>query len=109
MPSPSLRLSPCENPVWRKIWDGQKISGLRAELYPYQRHTVASMLQNEMDPTVIADPLYFPLHTVDKRSIFLCIDTIDIRLEQPTVPTVRGGVLCEGPGEGFLGVLSTPY
>lgn len=100
VPPPLLLLSPsgCKNSLWHIIWDTQEIPGLCTPLFEYQRHTVARMLQMEMDPSEISDPLYVPLHTMDKRAIFLRIESLDVKLEQPTVPAIRGGLLCQGPG-----------
>jgi len=64
----------------------------------YQRRSVAAMLHRELDVRDVPDPLYIPLTTVDKRKIFVQLETMEIRQECPMTTPCRGGILCEEPG-----------
>lgn len=76
--------------------------GLRtsSKLYKYQRHSVAAMLQRELDRRDVPDPLFIPMTAVDGRGFFLQPGTMEVLLERPRVAPCQGGILCEELGSG---------
>jgi hypothetical protein len=75
------------------------IEGMRSELYPYQRRSVAAMIQKETQPVDIPDPLFVPIVGIDGSEFSLQPATTEILQERPMVQQNRGGVLCEELGE----------
>lgn len=74
------------------------ISGMRSTLHQYQRRSVAAMVQREMMPDTILDPLYVPVHGLDGRIFYMQPATMEILQSCPTVSQNRGGILCEELG-----------
>ncbi|GJE96414.1 DEAD/DEAH box helicase [Phanerochaete sordida] len=83
-----------------EVLDGAEIPGLKSTLYTYQRRSVAAMMQRELQPGVIPDPLYVPLHGIDGSVFYFQPATMEVLRECPTVAQTRGGILCEELGTG---------
>lgn len=56
------------------------------------------MLQKELDPRNVPDPLFIPLSTVDSKTFYLQPGTMEILFERPSMAPCRGGILCEELG-----------
>jgi hypothetical protein len=76
------------------------VPGLRSTLYQYQCRTVAAMLAREIRPGSNPSPLYLTLHGPEGSCFHLQPTTMEVLLEGPTTPSIRGGVLCEELGTG---------
>ncbi|KAA1469224.1 hypothetical protein DENSPDRAFT_795695 [Dentipellis sp. KUC8613] len=101
---PSPRIHPPSDshggPLIQHVLSGGDIEGLHSRLYPYQRETVAAMLQKELQPVDIPDPLYIPLSGLDGSVFYLQPGTMELLKDQPMVSQVKGGILCEELGTG---------
>jgi SNF2 family DNA or RNA helicase len=76
------------------------VEGLKADMYLYQRHSAAMMLQKEAQPAHIIDPRL--RHMVDQRGITWYCDTDSgLCLREPRrYEAAKGGVLAETMGLG---------
>jgi len=76
------------------------IAGLKTTLYPYQRRSVAAMLQRESDPAKVLDPRKPRYHDLNQQPFYLDVfDGVLLRHAQLyTKP--RGGILAETMGYG---------
>ncbi|KAM0251245.1 hypothetical protein ACHAP5_001843 [Fusarium lateritium] len=85
--------------VARDILAGH-ISGLKTELYPYQRRSSAMMLQKEVQPQQVLDPRL--LHVQDQEGGVWYMDpVIGTILKEPRYyDGVSGGILAEEMGSG---------
>jgi len=63
------------------------------------------MLQKELDPQDVPDPLYISVQALDGRVFYLQPGTSEILLERPMTAPCRGGILCEELGNGKLDVV----
>jgi hypothetical protein len=104
LPSPAINPEFAE-PLPSGLLAGQPIDGLRSVLYPYQRRSVAAMIQKELYPGNILDPLYIPITGIDDRTFYLHPVKWEILRECPTVAQDRGGVLCEELGKAQVVLL----
>ena len=75
--------------------------GMRSTLYTYQRRSVAAMLQTELDPRDVPDPLYISARTIDGRDFYLQPGTMEILLQRPMTAPCKGGILCEELGKNW--------
>lgn len=104
LPSPQITTSSipseCGNIVGRLLNFRDDLGGLgmRSTLYKYQRRSVASMLQKELDPRDVPDPLFIPLVGVNGEEFYFQPGTMEILRERPMVAPNRGGILCEELG-----------
>ncbi|KII88156.1 hypothetical protein PLICRDRAFT_175794 [Plicaturopsis crispa FD-325 SS-3] len=77
------------------------IKGMRSVLYPYQRRSVAAMMQREHSPRDIPDPLYVPIVGMTGQDTFYLQPAhMEVLRDRPRVTQNRGGVLCEELGTG---------
>ncbi|KAF8844559.1 hypothetical protein BDN67DRAFT_1000237 [Paxillus ammoniavirescens] len=79
---------------------GKPIWGLRSNLYGYQRQSVATMIQKEMNTGPVPDPLYITLTCMSGTKCYLQPSTMSLLRERPMVTSARGGILCEELGSG---------
>lgn len=76
---------------------------MRTLLHRYQRRSVAAMLERELYPGAMPDPLFVPVHGVDgiaTTNFYIQPATMEILQERPNVERTRGGILCEELGTG---------
>ncbi|KAG6849539.1 hypothetical protein H0H93_007627 [Arthromyces matolae] len=99
-PSPSVTIGHDITTRLLDLSDDLDGLGMRSRLYHYQRRSVAAMLQRELDPSDIPDPLYVALQTVTGESFYLQPGTMEILREQPITTPGRSGILCEELGTG---------
>ncbi|KAF4336307.1 DNA repair rad8 [Fusarium beomiforme] len=103
IPSPNPRISRIEEKYSRSamcdLLDG-RISGLKSELYPYQRRSSAMMLQKELQPERVLDPRL--LHVKDQEEGSWYIDNVagTVLKEPRHYDGVSGGILAEEMGSG---------
>ena len=57
-------------------------------------------MQRELQPGVIPDPLYVPIHGIDGSNFYFQPATMEVVHDRPTVAQTRGGILCEELGTG---------
>ncbi|KAI0070956.1 hypothetical protein K474DRAFT_1776489 [Panus rudis PR-1116 ss-1] len=76
------------------------VLGLRTKLYPYQRRSIVAMLEKELNPSSVPDPLYIPIKGMDGKEFYLQPATLELLAERPRMQQVRGGILCEELGTG---------
>ncbi|KAG6812075.1 hypothetical protein H0H92_004541 [Tricholoma furcatifolium] len=74
--------------------------GMRSSLYNYQRRSVATMLQRELDPSDVPDPLFLSLKSMTHEVFYLQPGTMEVLRERPTAATSQSGILCEELGTG---------
>lgn len=99
LPSPSVREDdPALLPLARDILCGADIPGMVTSLHKYQRRSVAAMVQRELQPGSMLDPLYVPIHGMDGTTFYLQPATMEILRDCPLVFQGRGGILCEELG-----------
>ncbi|KAI0784409.1 SNF2 family N-terminal domain-containing protein [Abortiporus biennis] len=77
-----------------------KMSGMRSTLHPYQRRSVAAMMEKELHSRPIPDPLYLSIRGIDGRIFYMQPATLEVLSEQPMVSQSNGGILCEELGTG---------
>ena len=99
LPSPCISPDHPVSSLTHSVLSGDEIEGMRSELYPYQRHSVAAMIQKETQPLDIPDPLFIAILGIDGSEFYLQPATMEILQERPMVQQNRGGVLCEELGE----------
>lgn len=75
---------------------------MRSTLFPYQRRTLARMLQQEISPKTAPDPTYVPIRSITDSSatFYLCPTTLEVRSKPEHYAQTRGGILCEEMGSG---------
>lgn len=75
---------------------------MRSALYPYQRRSVAAMMDRELprhSHGLIDDPLFIPLFKVNKEGImYLNPGQMMLHQSRPQISIGRGGILCEELG-----------
>ncbi|KAG6864745.1 hypothetical protein C0991_007420 [Blastosporella zonata] len=100
-PKPTLT-SGWENITSRLLDFSDDLSGLamRSHLYNYQRRSVAAMLQKELDPTDVPDPLFISLESLAMETFYLQPGTMEVLRERPTTAASQSGILCEELGTG---------
>ena len=99
LPSPRISPDHTVSDLAYSVLSGEEIEGMRSRLYPYQRRSVAAMVQKETQPVDIPDPLFIPIVGIDGSEFYLQPATMEILQERPMVQQNRGGVLCEELGE----------
>ena len=101
LPSPAIHEDQYASvPLAHEILGGAPISGLKSSLYAYQRRSVAAMIQRELQPGSIPDPLYVPLYGLGGTNFYFQPATMEVLRDCPTVAQTRGGILCEELGTG---------
>lgn len=75
--------------------------GMRSKLFKYQRRSVATLLQKEMNLSAIPDPLYIQKADLHGNTFYLQPGRMEILRERPMVSPARGGILCEELGKYF--------
>ncbi|KAI6005771.1 P-loop containing nucleoside triphosphate hydrolase protein [Pisolithus albus] len=87
-------------PLAREVTEGKPVWGLRSHLYSYQRRSVAVMIEKELSPLPVPDPLYVAVTSVRGDRYYFQPSTMTILREPPMVAPGRGGILCEELGTG---------
>ncbi|KAJ3530656.1 hypothetical protein NM688_g7678 [Phlebia brevispora] len=104
LPSPSTRDEPGDSLITKVLGKTSRFSRMRTTLYSYQRRSVAAMVERELHPGTVPDPLFVPIHRVEgaagQETFFLQPATMEILRERPSVAQIRGGILCEELGTG---------
>ncbi|KAG6873801.1 hypothetical protein C0995_011026 [Termitomyces sp. Mi166 len=100
-PNPAITIG-WENVTGRLLDFSDDLSGfgMRSSLYNYQRRSVAAMIQRELDPADIPDPLFIPLQSMRGETFHLQPGTMEILRERPTTQASQSGILCEELGTG---------
>jgi hypothetical protein len=99
LPSPYIRPDHTAFSLIHDVLSGGEIYGMRSTLFPYQRRSVAAMIQKETQPIDIPDPLFVSIVGIDGSEFHLQPATMEILQERPMVQQNRGGILCEELGE----------
>lgn len=76
------------------------VTGLKTQLYPYQKRSVAAMVKKEADPAKIRDPRKHKMLDIYGQSFFLDFNDGALYRSQPLYHEPRGGVLAETMGYG---------
>ncbi|KAI6045621.1 hypothetical protein EDC04DRAFT_2634069 [Pisolithus marmoratus] len=84
----------------REIADGKPVRGLRSHLYGYQRRSVSVMIEKELSPIPVPDPLYAVVTSMRGEQYYFQPSSMTILCERPMVAPGRGGILCEELGTG---------
>ncbi|KAH7889500.1 P-loop containing nucleoside triphosphate hydrolase protein [Phlebopus sp. FC_14] len=101
LPSPAVSCAPHSgSPLYLDIVGGRPIWGLRTKLYAYQRHSVAAMMEKEMNCRPVSDPLYITVADMSGEKYSLHPSTMTILRDCPLLTGTRGGILCEELGTG---------
>ncbi|KAI6166829.1 P-loop containing nucleoside triphosphate hydrolase protein [Pisolithus thermaeus] len=87
-------------PLARDVAEGKPVWGLRSHLYSYQRRSVAVMIEKELSPLPVPDPLYVAVTSVRGEQYYFQPSTMTTLRETPMVAPGRGGILCEELGTG---------
>ena len=82
----------------KHILAGKGVWGLRSILYPYQRRSVAMMLEKEVSSHAINDPTYITVVGMQEETYFLQPGSLEILKDCPMVSPCQGGILCEELG-----------
>ncbi|KIW77692.1 hypothetical protein Z517_07525 [Fonsecaea pedrosoi CBS 271.37] len=83
----------------RGIFDNQ-INGLQTSLYPYQRRSVAAMLQREIYPSKFLDPRKQALRDLNGTTFYLDVYEGVLLRHSHLYSESRGGILAETMGYG---------
>ena len=104
IPSPAPRpLSvscPVSNEAIQSVFGLDGLRGLRTELYPYQRRTVASMIKREVEPERTLDPRFQPFEGPTGQIFYYDRETGTLLRDKRTYEEARGGILGESMGLG---------
>ena len=98
LPSPTVN-SGSAGPLATELISGLRIDGLSSTLHRYQRRSVAAMVQRELYPCDILDPLYVPITGMDDKTFYFQPAKLEVLRECPVISQGRGGVLCEELGK----------
>ncbi|WWC71430.1 uncharacterized protein I206_105386 [Kwoniella pini CBS 10737] len=75
--------------------------GVQTDLYKYQIRSVSKMVQMEMQPERLADPLFIPMQEAGREgTYYVNVSTWDIQRHPGWYDLPRGGILCEQMGTG---------
>ena len=99
--SPVPKIAPSWQELSNRLLDFQDdLSGLgmRSKLFDYQRRSVATLLQKEMDMSAVPDPLYISKVDLQGNIFYLQPGRMEILRERPMVTPARAGILCEELG-----------
>ncbi|KAI9171514.1 DNA repair protein rad8 [Paramyrothecium foliicola] len=98
-PNPDVMRDRNYQDVMYDIMDSN-IAGLKTELYPYQRRSIAVMLQKEAQPKQVLDPRLLHAQAQDDSSWY--VDTVSgtVFLEPRYYDGISGGILAEEMGSG---------
>ncbi|KAM0427570.1 hypothetical protein ACHAPT_007531 [Fusarium lateritium] len=98
-PEPESILDPYSKSAMYNLLQSQ-VSGLKSELYPYQRRSAALMLQKEVQPGTVLDPRL--LHAKDQEGGGWYLDPVagTVLKEPRYYDGVSGGILAEEMGSG---------
>ncbi|EMD38224.1 hypothetical protein CERSUDRAFT_152945 [Gelatoporia subvermispora B] len=77
-----------------------QIPHLKSQLHPYQRRSVASMINREINPPCTPDPLYLPIVGINGQIFYIQPATMEVLRDCPKVAQAPGGILCEELGTG---------
>ncbi|KAL1914909.1 uncharacterized protein VTP21DRAFT_7825 [Calcarisporiella thermophila] len=75
-------------------------SGLKTELYRYQRNTLCKMLQRERENRKIVHPRLTKFQTVHGTTFYFDLVDFVATLHPSYYPDTRGGIICEDMGTG---------
>ena len=92
-----------------QILSGKPVDGMKSRLYPYQRASVAEMLQRELYPGFNADPTYLRMVGMNEKAFYLQPDTMEVLIDCPLMGQIRGGILCEELGIVYLMLSHTVF
>ena len=96
-PRPGATLVSCSasNDAMQSVMTSTPLSGLHTHLYPYQRRTVAKMIQREVEPEMTLDPRFQELKGPAGRHFFYD-DVAGVLIRDGNrYEEVRGGILGE--------------
>ncbi|WVR09439.1 hypothetical protein IAU60_006506 [Kwoniella sp. DSM 27419] len=75
--------------------------GVKTDLYRYQLRSVAKMVQMEMQPDRLVDPLFSPFEEAGRSgTYYVNLTTWDVQRHPGWYELPRGGILCEQMGTG---------
>lgn len=77
-----------------------RITGLKTELYSYQRRSVAAMIKKEQDPAKVRDPRKQRCTDVIGQPFYLDMNDGSLYRQRPLYYEPRGGILAETMGYG---------
>lgn len=77
-----------------------EITGMKTELYSYQKRSVAAMIKKEQDPARIRDPRKQRFFDVFGKSFYLDMNDGSLYGQQPLYYEPKGGILAETMGYG---------
>ena len=104
IPSPnveSLRASePFSNEAIRTILHEPRMPGLKTNLYPYQKRTVATMIRREVEPARALDPRLRAVDGPSGKLFFYDSETGEVLRDKREYEEVSGGILGESMGLG---------
>ncbi|OAQ95633.1 hypothetical protein LLEC1_04062 [Akanthomyces lecanii] len=103
IPSPAPDTSVITDPFLRNVAvDALKgeIAGLKSELLPYQKRSIALMIQKEIYPGQVLDPRLLHLHDQDGHSWYLDPFAGSVFRDARYYDGVSGGILAEEMGTG---------
>ncbi|OAA81779.1 SNF2 family helicase [Akanthomyces lecanii RCEF 1005] len=103
IPSPAPDNSVITDPFLKKVAADVlkgKIAGLKSELLPYQKRSIALMIQKEMYPGQVLDPRLLHLHDRDGHSWYLDPFAGGVFRDARHYDGVSGGILAEEMGTG---------
>ncbi|KAK4937857.1 hypothetical protein LTR10_021578 [Elasticomyces elasticus] len=76
------------------------INGLKTPLYPYQKRSVATMLQKEANPAKLLDPRKLRFHDIHGKEFYFDALEGSLRLRPHLYSEPQGGILAETMGYG---------
>ncbi|KAM3465771.1 hypothetical protein NHJ6243_001443 [Beauveria neobassiana] len=98
-PDTAIITDPLLNQATENVIKG-KISGLKSELLPYQKQSIALMIQKEACPGSVLDPRLVHLHDRDGHSWYVDPVAKTVLRDARYYDAVSGGILAEEMGTG---------
>ena len=98
-PTPEETFDPISRDIIYNLLEG-KVSGLKTELYPYQRRTAALMLQKEVQPGQVLDPRLQQVQDQEGKNWYYDSVSGTVFSEPRHYDGISGGILAEEMGSG---------
>lgn len=100
-PTPEAILDPYAKEAMKKVL-ASDVPNLKTSLYQYQRESTAMMIQREADSSPTIDPRLVCMLDIEGSPWYCDIEAATCYKEPTLYDTVRGGILAENMGHGYV-------
>ncbi|CAO3608684.1 unnamed protein product [Cunninghamella echinulata] len=104
MPSPKQteleKINPIAQEILNDIMNKNYLTGMKTQLYHYQKASLWKLVQRELAPQKCMPPIITELISVDNIKYYINQITNGCVVDKPMIDDVCGGVICEDMGTG---------